>query len=101
MSHENMRRAQGALLEETQEIGSFPMNGKMKSRRKKRSDLDSHLEYFKWAAAALIIHAQDAASNMHNSYQKKVMKNDHMNLNDYFAFSSCKEIVISKHLVLK
>ena len=91
----------GALLlvQETQEIGSFPMNGKMKSRRKKRSDLDSHLEYI---STALIIHAQDAASNMHNSYQKKkVMKNDHMNLNDYFAFSSSKEIAISKHLALK
>ena len=69
----------GALLlvQETQEIGSFPMNGKMKSR-KKRSDLDSHLEY---VSTALIIHAPDAASNMHNSYPKKLMKNDHMNLN--------------------
>ena len=39
------------------------MNGKMKSR-KKRSDLDSHLEYI---STALIIHAQDAASNMHQN----------------------------------
>ena len=84
----------GALLlvQETQEIGSFPMNGKMKSRKKK--------EWPGFTPRIYLNCTYYSCTRCRFKYAqkpKKLIQNDHMNLNIHGVWKSQKK----SHLKLR